>query len=260
MENGTTIRDNLARNLRQYCQSKGSISKVCRELGINKQQFNRYLTGSTVPNETTLKKLCTYFKISEYELFAISKTNDLTKHIHLQRLLDIPGSTGFADNVSAGPIPSIPSGIYIAHIILARDPIEIACSTIIVRTINDLAVFKRLTNYSEPASSPWHFVRGDHSGLVIERAHWLYFMACADQGTGEPSMIAVQWMQIPSHLLHGIALLGTQSGPQSFPVVIESCAQDLSLRHALNRSRVVSITSTDLSAEVKSVIENHIGN
>ncbi|TGV74039.1 XRE family transcriptional regulator, partial [Mesorhizobium sp. M2D.F.Ca.ET.145.01.1.1] len=46
-----------------------SVSAVCRELGINRTQFERYLQGQTVPNKATAKLICDYFRIDEAELY-----------------------------------------------------------------------------------------------------------------------------------------------------------------------------------------------
>jgi len=57
-----SIRENLAANLRRLCKDHASVSAVCRELGINRTQFERYLQGQTVPNKATAKLICDYFE------------------------------------------------------------------------------------------------------------------------------------------------------------------------------------------------------
>lgn len=51
----------LANNLRYLCGQKSSISKVCRDLDINRQQFNKYLSGVSRPSNSNLIKICDYF-------------------------------------------------------------------------------------------------------------------------------------------------------------------------------------------------------
>lgn len=56
------MRENLfAKNLRELCLRRGSIAAVCRQIGINRQQFNRYLTGETKPSQHTLVRLTEFF-------------------------------------------------------------------------------------------------------------------------------------------------------------------------------------------------------
>lgn len=58
----------LADNLRLLCSYKKSISGVCRELEINRQQFNKYLSGNTTPSGNNLRKICDYFGVEDHEI------------------------------------------------------------------------------------------------------------------------------------------------------------------------------------------------
>lgn len=43
-------RDVFAANLREACSRRVSVSEVCREIGVNRQQFNRYISGQALPS------------------------------------------------------------------------------------------------------------------------------------------------------------------------------------------------------------------
>lgn len=58
-----------AENLRYLCATKSSISQVCRETGINRQQFNKYLAGKFAPSRVNLQRLAHYFYIDSQWLF-----------------------------------------------------------------------------------------------------------------------------------------------------------------------------------------------
>ncbi|MFW2587154.1 helix-turn-helix domain-containing protein [Sagittula sp. SSi028] len=53
----------LGANLRQLSQRAVSISALCRELGINRTQYNRYLAGESFPRPDVLHRICTYFDV-----------------------------------------------------------------------------------------------------------------------------------------------------------------------------------------------------
>ncbi|MEH6578530.1 MAG: helix-turn-helix transcriptional regulator [Amphritea sp.] len=57
--------NDLAENMRYLCNQKPSISEVCRDLQINRQQFNKYLSGVSRPSSANLSKICRYFKCEE---------------------------------------------------------------------------------------------------------------------------------------------------------------------------------------------------
>lgn len=62
--------ENFSENLRSLCAEHGSIAQICREVGINRQQFNRYLNGSSLPAAHNLRRIARYFEIPEARLFA----------------------------------------------------------------------------------------------------------------------------------------------------------------------------------------------
>ncbi|MBL8581991.1 MAG: helix-turn-helix transcriptional regulator [Rhizobiaceae bacterium] len=55
----------FAENLRAACARHRSISEVCRDLGINRQQFNKYLSGASFPSAYNLRRICDYFGIDD---------------------------------------------------------------------------------------------------------------------------------------------------------------------------------------------------
>jgi len=61
--------NHFTQNLRFLCGKHSSISKVCRDIGINRQQFNKYLSGISRPSQRNMNRICEYFKISEAQLY-----------------------------------------------------------------------------------------------------------------------------------------------------------------------------------------------
>ncbi|WP_352606849.1 helix-turn-helix transcriptional regulator [Mesorhizobium sp. M0488] len=58
----------LPQNLAFLCGYHPSIAAVCRRLQINRQQFNKYLSGQTWPSRRNMRKICDFFGVSEGEL------------------------------------------------------------------------------------------------------------------------------------------------------------------------------------------------
>jgi len=59
---------NFVNNLKLACSFFPSVSEVARKVGINRQQFMRYLSGESYPSRHNLRKLCDLFGVDEYEL------------------------------------------------------------------------------------------------------------------------------------------------------------------------------------------------
>lgn len=75
------MHQDLAQNLRLLCSYYKSIAEVCRRLGINRPQFNRYLGGQHKPSANTLRRLCEFFGVEEQEI--------LLPHGQFRRVVDV---------------------------------------------------------------------------------------------------------------------------------------------------------------------------
>lgn len=75
------MNEDLALNLRLLCSYYRSIAEVCRRLGINRPQFNRYLSGRYKPSASTLRRFCDFFGVEVHEM--------LLPHSQFQRLIEV---------------------------------------------------------------------------------------------------------------------------------------------------------------------------
>jgi transcriptional regulator with XRE-family HTH domain len=64
---GETVSE-FQNNLRLLCSYYSSIADVCRRLGINRQQFNKYLSGDASPSRHNLLRICEFFGVNEQDL------------------------------------------------------------------------------------------------------------------------------------------------------------------------------------------------
>ncbi|WP_226628278.1 helix-turn-helix domain-containing protein [Alloyangia pacifica] len=60
--------DPVSANLSFACTLFPSIAHVCRRIGINRQQFNKYLSGTVRPSRHNMRKICDFFGVTEAEL------------------------------------------------------------------------------------------------------------------------------------------------------------------------------------------------
>jgi len=58
----------LPQNLKLLCSYDSSIAQVCRRLGINRQQFTKYLSGRTNPSISNLRRIGDHFGFEVHEL------------------------------------------------------------------------------------------------------------------------------------------------------------------------------------------------
>ena len=60
--------DEFSVNLTLLCSYHASIAEVCRKLSLNRQQFNKYLSGKSRPSRSNMRRICDFFGVTEAEL------------------------------------------------------------------------------------------------------------------------------------------------------------------------------------------------
>ena len=103
------LRAVFSRNLRKMTADVPSISALCRTLGINRTQFNRYLSGESFPRPDMLARICRHFDVDARVL--LEPVERLTHDTY--RLLGHPVLHDFFDE-SMREIPEslLPGGLY----------------------------------------------------------------------------------------------------------------------------------------------------
>jgi transcriptional regulator with XRE-family HTH domain len=247
---------NFASNLRHLCSRSSSIAAVCRGTGINRQQFNRYLAGQSLPNLENRRKICRYFRIAEEELFRAdvgrkSRTRPQAPHalpwskINAQPLLAA---------LRSGSPASIEPGIYAAFFSQIRERRSVVRSTVIITNEGELTTFRRVTGLAERKGSWWGQFLGDHRGLVLERVHRLYFMGLNVVGVFEPSLMVMTWLPGARPMLGGFASINATTGHA--PVAAVMVPVDGSLKSALRLAHAYSIDDPELDPLVLEALED----
>ena len=102
------LRSMFGANLRQLARVYPSISELSRQLGINRTQFNRYLSGESFPRPDVLARICDFFGVDARVLLepvsSIETWEDPLTSPVLKRFL--------GRDVSYVPEDMFPSGFY----------------------------------------------------------------------------------------------------------------------------------------------------
>ncbi len=92
----------FSKNLRHLSAERGTVAHICRELGVNRQQYDRYIKGSTLPTAHNLRRIASYFDVPDSELF---EPHDLFLRNHRVSALPLSDDaihsfvSGFSDQV-----------------------------------------------------------------------------------------------------------------------------------------------------------------
>jgi transcriptional regulator with XRE-family HTH domain len=167
----------FAENLRRKVAEHGTIADVCRGIGVNRQQFNKYIAGTAIPNAMTLRKICHFLNILEHQLFLERDgidENPLTNSVMPRR-----GPLGFfqfAANKFDFEVNDLQLGYYECIMPLVEVPGMIVSSLLLVQQNGRQKEFVRLTRTSMSTRSSNMVVRGRHKGVVFANSSEIYFI------------------------------------------------------------------------------------
>ena len=72
----------FSKNLRYLCSYYNSMSEVCRRVGVNRQQFNKYVAGAARPSNRNMRRICEFFGVEEFEI--LSPPRELRRIVELR--------------------------------------------------------------------------------------------------------------------------------------------------------------------------------
>ena len=102
------LRQMLGQNLRILARGYPSVSRLCRELGINRTQFNRYLSSESFPRPDVLHRICTFFNVDARILLEPLEDLNIEKGVLNHPLIADYVGTGMTDI----PQDVFPDGFY----------------------------------------------------------------------------------------------------------------------------------------------------
>ncbi len=107
--NPAELRGIFGKNLCQLSARYKSISALCRELGINRTQYNRYLSGESFPRPDILHQICLFFDVDARILLEPIENISTASH-------DLINHPMLAEFFGEGPVTVeerlFPSGFY----------------------------------------------------------------------------------------------------------------------------------------------------
>jgi transcriptional regulator with XRE-family HTH domain len=254
--------DPFATNLSYACSLLPSISEVCRRIGINRQQFNKYLAGSVRPSRHNMRRICDFFGVTESEilldvarfspLISLRKSplraSDLPKH--LTAIESLHRMSGELDRYT---------GWYFRYFYTFGYPGRITCSLAVISEQDGRHLWK---NIERPGNEDLTIERlvGKYEGLAFHLGHRIYIVEYDVMNTGS----ITQLMLYPSYSPRPAYLRGVQTGgsmrrgrkPAASAVVLEYLGEDIDHRRALARCGIFDPSNID--DRIKRLIANRM--
>lgn len=254
--------ENFTENLKLLASYYPSVSEMCRKLGINRQQFMRYLSGAAFPSRFNLRKICDFFGIDEYEI--------LLPHDQFSNIVRLRPST------SGGETPLPPGvedlladaqrlrstlskihGYYHQYYLSFSHPKHVLKSLVYIYGWNDYTLYKRIERLKLTSKDTQPEVY-KYAGLITvvgDRMH----MLDRETLTGSELTQTVLFMNYRNRvsMLTGLAM-GVSGNdahePSSSRVVMEYIGRSVNLRQSLSECRLHRDSSHHIPRKILAIL------
>jgi transcriptional regulator with XRE-family HTH domain len=260
MSRGST---EFVENLKFLCAHFSSVAEICRGLGMNRQQFNKYLSGQSEPSLHNLKRITDFFGVDEYEItlphqefvrLVRPKRGQVRETELLEQLftqIDLAGGDSQAQLAAY-------SGTYAAYFCSPVWPNHIVRSLTTISFDGRHCLTKSLQRLYLPGGSRSMKVVQKFNGFVRDIRDRLYVVEY-EASSRDLASFAILY---PSHrrqlqFLTGIMISLASGGsrqPFSTRVVYQYLGKDVDLRQEIARCHLYPVDSPEVPEEVRSRI------
>ncbi|NHQ73663.1 helix-turn-helix transcriptional regulator [Roseovarius gahaiensis] len=256
--------DELRHNLALLCSYHLSIAEVCRRLEINRQQFNKYLAGSSHPSRRNMRRICDFFGVSESELLLDPRQFEdvialkrrpvqqeaLSKPLrHLDKLYQHSQDLGKY------------LGYYFRYFYSFGNQGKVIRSLALVYSEDNKYYWKNIEILRDPKTGRSNGLN-KYEGVLFylaDRLHILEYEAIEVNTITQATLY-------PSHRNRIGLLLGIQTGgptrrgrkPGASKVALEYLGTDINVRQALKRTGLFDPNDGAIRSDILSLIENTI--
>ncbi len=256
---------NFEVNLQRLCAQKKSISLVSRELGINRQQFSRYLNGTNRPGSYLLKKICDYFGIASDDI-------DLPPEQFAELVDGLPGEatvlrlpTELSNELLAVAARSLPHldrhvGFHFRYYYAYAFPGYVFKTLTAVRKLGTYYCTKqivRVPGANAPTHTPLIF---KYNGLLLDFCDRLFLVERLQSKEGSLSQSVFAPLYRPGvRLMSGVAnsvASSTGSDPAATRTVMEFIGTEIDLRAALKSCGLFHPEEGVVNPHVLAMIDN----
>ena len=253
---GASPHRTFADNLFSLCNAHGSIASACRGIGINRQQFNKYLSGSAVPNPKTLSRICGFFHIDPNSMFR-HPVNAKPNQRHPQPASE-PTPSRLSTAMLAGidrairPLRSggLREGCHYLYYPWIRDPRMCVRAAVIVHHHEGQAFFSRFTKFKMLGQRNGYYLRGRHDGVALASNSSLHLLATNSRGHGDMSLISFNLTDnARQDSLDGLALVTAAApAPLALRVLLEYQGPAPQHRAVIRAAGIIPLTDRSLSS------------
>ncbi|WDZ81474.1 helix-turn-helix transcriptional regulator (plasmid) [Ensifer adhaerens] len=252
---------NFAENLRLACSYERSVSDLCRNLEINRSQFNRYMRAAARPSPNILNRLCDHFGVEATEFHL--PPEHFTRIIALRRrtVKPRPPYADTVDRLRTASLPTLRSyaGYYHVYYYSMSSPGMILRGLMHIFTHDNDVYYRRIERFPGRDSTSEAFkCRYTGTALFLEDR---IFLIDVESLTGNE---ITQTILFPSRRnrigrLTGL-VMGVSSNSQRkiacSRVLLEWLGTEIAIRPALARCGLFSPETAEIAPSIRDAIDN----
>ncbi|WP_300442710.1 helix-turn-helix transcriptional regulator [uncultured Mameliella sp.] len=251
-------------NLTLACSYHRSISEVCRRIGINRQQFNKYLNGQVHPSRHNMRRICDFIGVTESEM--LMDESRFAQVIGLRRQpldkpqLDLPMHHLETLLARSSPVDRY-EGYYFRYFYSFGNKGSIIRSLARIVVRDGRGYFKNVEVLRDPDTRRW-IRTNKYQGVLFQLADRIQLF---EYETMEMNSVT-QMTLYPSYRSRMDYLLGIQTGgptrrgrkPGASRVALEFLGTDISLSRAMRQTGLFHPDDPALRSEIVEAIGNRI--
>lgn len=250
---------NFTANLKLAASYHPSISALCRRLGLNRQQFMKYLSGASYPSRHSMRRICDFLGVEEFEL--LMPPDQFSKIVSLRPMRetdapqlpgDLPRLLGQAQRQHG--LLSKTLGYYYEYYLSFSTPDHVLRALTCVYTWQDYTLYKRVERlHRAHRSAPPDVYK--YVGLVTVVGDRLY-MFDQEGITGAELSQTILFLNYRnrvstlSGLRLGVSGADTRE-PSASRVVMEYLGRSVSPREALAGCQIYHLQSEEIPNRIR---------
>ena len=250
---------NLMANLKLAASYYASISELCRKIGINRQQFMKYLSGKTHPSRNNLRKICDFIGVDEFEL--LMPPDQFRKIINLRPSSDtvlppslsaIPKLLGHSRRQQSVMAKIL--GYYYEYYLSFSTPNHVLRTLVYIYTSEDYTLYKRIERLrrDKQAGPPDVYKYVGIVTVVGERVYMFDQEAIIGAELSQTILFANYRNRISSLSGLKMGVAGSDGHqPSASRVVMEYIGRSVRRRDALSRCQLYPINSEEIPEKIR---------
>ena len=248
--------ESFAKNLREAVVQRGTIAQACSATGINRQQFNKYLSGQITPGTRSLRKICSYLGVTEQQLLTGQESGlaplpqTIPPEVDLTTLPpDIARKLKDGWGEEQSPLASyvLPLGFYDCYFPSHVSPGVVIRWLLQIKQGEFGQVYTGRTRVNELGSVGYLAKRLRYQGAVLYGAEEACLIGTTSQSSHHPAVMSINTVPVVgSNYFSALALARRTDGPLAMMVGLHYRGRELPQRAALAALGIVSLDEPGL--------------